>query len=76
MTEEHSNDIILPENKKEARYCPFKVTKGLNLGKPCMKRILTDNEYCSDHTRTMKRRNKIMQDNERKRSEQLNLQGS
>lgn len=58
------------EEKKEIRYCPFKITKGINFGQACMKRILTNNEYCSEHTRTMKRRAELMKNNEVKRMEQ------
>lgn len=49
----------IPENKPK-RYCQFMMTRGKKFGKQCGSRIITDNQYCSEHTRVLRRRDDII----------------
>lgn len=46
----------MEQAKKEARFCKYVMTKGKLMGLQCNHRILTDNEYCAEHRRVLKKR--------------------
>lgn len=45
---------------KPKRYCQFIMTRGKKFGKQCGNRIMTNNDYCSEHSRVLRRRDDII----------------